>query len=120
MEDFYFFVHKNDYYFVTESGRLYYAPPREPGEKSRIMRPLWDDAQNPISAVIEDADRGKVWVFATAKNRAAKVLRDPYFEMKDTIELLWRNPARLRPVNAEGRAKSLLEYLPLIYARPKN
>ena len=55
LEDFYFFVHKNDYYFVTESGRLFYAPPRESGEKSRIMRPLWDGAQNPITA----ANRGR-------------------------------------------------------------
>jgi hypothetical protein len=119
LEDFYFFVHKNDYYFVTESGRLFYAPPRELGEKSRIMRPLWDGAQNPITAVIEDADQGKVWLFAKTKNRAAKVLRDPYFEMKDTIEMNWLNPATLRPVNVEGRAKTLLEYLPLVYTRPR-
>jgi hypothetical protein len=119
LEDFYFFAHMNDYYFVTESGRLYYAPPREAGEKSRIMRVLWDDAKHPITAVIEDADRGKVWLFAKTKNRAAEVLRDHYFEMKDTIEILRLNPATLRPANVEGRAKTLLEYLPLIYRSPK-
>jgi hypothetical protein len=117
LEDFYFFVRKNDYYFVTESGRLFYAPPREPGEKWRTMRVLWDDAKRPIIAVIEDADQDKVWLFAKNKNAGAK--RDLYFEMKETILTESFDPAKLRQVNVEGRAKTLLEYLPLIYRSPK-
>jgi hypothetical protein len=113
-EDFYFFLRKNDYYFVTESGKLYYAPPRKEGEKSRTMKELWVDAKRPIVAVIEDVDRTKVWLFAKDKNAGAK--RDFYFEMKDTIRAESFDPANLKAVNVEGRAKRLLEYLPLITA----
>ena len=34
--------------------------------------------------------------------------------MKETIETKSFDPSKLRPVNVEGRAKMLLEYLPLI------
>ena len=116
-EDFYFFLRTNDYYFVTESGKLYYAPPRKEGEKSRTMKELWVDAKRPIIAVIEDADRDKVWLFAKDKNAGAK--RDLYFEMKDTIRTESFDPATLKRVNVEGRAKLLLEYVPLISADGK-
>jgi len=117
VEDFYAFIRKNDYYFVTQSGKLYHAPPRKEGDKSRIMKELWGDAKRPIVAVIEDADRDKVWLFAKDKNAGAK--RDFYFEMKETIKAESFDPAKLRPVNIEGRAKLLLEYLPLISADGK-
>jgi hypothetical protein len=116
-EDFYFFLRKNDYYFVTESGKLYHAPRRKDGEKSRVMKELWTDAKRPIIAVIEDADHDKVWLFAKDKNAGAK--RDLYFEMKDVIKTESFDPAKLKRVNVEGRAKILLEYLPLISAAGK-
>jgi hypothetical protein len=112
LEDFYFFVHKNDFYFVTESGRLFYAPPHEPGEKWRTMRVLWDDVKRPIIAVIGDADQDKVWLFAKNKNAGAKSVL--YFEMKETILTESFDPAKLRQVNVEGRAKLLLQYAALI------
>jgi hypothetical protein len=111
-EDFYAFIGKKDYYFVTESGKLYYAPSPKKDEKSRTTKALWDDAKRPIVAVIEDADNDKVWLFAKDKNAGAKL--DLYFEMKDTIATKLFDPKKLRPVNVEGRAKLLLEYLPLI------
>jgi hypothetical protein len=116
-EDFYAFVRKDHYYFVTESGKLYHAPPAKEGEKSRTMKALWTDAKRPIVAVIEDADNDKVWLFAKDKNAGAKL--DLYFEMKDTIRTETFDPTKLRPVNVEGRAKTLLEYLPLISADAK-
>ena len=111
-EDFYVFKRKADYYFVTQSGKLYVAPPLKKGEKSRTMKALWDDAKRPIAAVIEDANREKVWLFAKDKNAGAKL--DLYFEMKDTIRTESFDPTKLRPVNAGSRAKTLLEYWPLI------
>jgi len=116
-EDFHFFLRKDDYYFVTESGKLYYAPLPAKGEKARAMKAIWTDAKRPISAVIEDADRGKVWLFAKDKNAGAKL--DLFFEMKETVRPETFDPAKLRPVNIEGRAKMLLEYLPLIAAEKK-
>jgi hypothetical protein len=113
-EDFYFFLRARDYYFVTKSGKLYVAPARKEGEKSRKMKSLWDDTKRPIGAVIEDSDNDKVWLFAKDKNAGAKMAL--YFEMKDTIKTESFDPAKLRPVNVEGRAKTLLEYVPLIYA----
>jgi hypothetical protein len=117
VEDFMSFLRKDDYYFVTQSGKLYHAPPPKEGEKSRTMKPLWTDAKRPIVAVIEDAGRDKVWLFAKDKNKDAKL--DLCFEMKETIRTETFDPAKLRPVNVEGRAKILLEYLPLISADPK-
>jgi hypothetical protein len=112
-DDFYAFVRKNPYYFVTESGKLYYAAPPEKGAKSRVMKALWTDAKRPIVAVIEDADRDRVWLFARDKGDSAK--GNVYFELKDTIETVSFDRAKLRPVDVEpGRAKTLLEYLPLI------
>jgi hypothetical protein len=112
IEDFYVFERKGDYYFVTQSGKLYIAPARKDGEESRSMKDLWVDAKRPIVAVIVDADNDKVWLFAKEKNAGAKL--DHYFEMKDTIETRSFDPKKLAPVNVEGRAKLLLEYLPLI------
>ncbi len=117
VEDFHVFKRKANYYFVTESGRLYLAPPPKEGEKSRTMKALWTDAKRPIVAVIEDADHDKVWLFAKDKNAGAKF--DLYFEMKETIRTETFDPAKLRPINVEGRAKTFLEYLPLISADSK-
>ena len=115
-EDFYAFIRKNNYYFVTESGKVYLAPPPKEGEKSRTMKALWDHAKRPIVAVIEDADHDKVWLFAKDKNAGAKL--DLYFEMKDTIQPQTFDPTKLTPSKVEGQAKLLMEYLPLISPRP--
>jgi hypothetical protein len=111
-EDFYVFKREADYYFVTQSGNLYVAPPPKKGEKSRTMRALWDDAKKPIVAVLSDADHDKVWLFAKDKGKDAK--RDLYFEMKEIIKPESFDRAALVGVNLESRARVLLEYLPLI------
>jgi hypothetical protein len=116
-EDFHFFIRQSDYFFVTQSGKLYVAPSPKKDEKSRTISALWDDAKRPIVAVIEDADNDKVWLFAKDKNAGAKL--DLYFEMKDAIATKSFDPTKLRPVNVEGRAKLLLEYLPLVYKNAK-
>ena len=112
LDNFYAFIRKDDYYFLTESGKLHHAPPRKDGEKSRKMNKLWDDAKRPIVAVIEDADNDKVWLFVKDKTPGAKL--DLYFELKDTIRAESFDPASLKRVEVEGRAKVLLEYLPLL------
>ena len=111
-EEFYVFLHKDDYYFVTESGKLYVAPPAAKGEKARTMKPLWTDAKRPISAVIHDADKDKYWLFAKDNNPGAKL--DHFFEMNDTPRPETFDPAKLRPIDVEGHAKLLLQYVPLI------
>ena len=79
---------------------------------ARTMKAVWDDAKRPIVAVIADADHDKVWLLAKDKNAGAKL--DLYFEMKDTIQPQTFDPTKLTPSKIEGRAKLLLEYLPLI------
>jgi hypothetical protein len=117
-EDFYFFFRKNDYFFVTESGKLYQAPPRKQGEKERKMRPLWTDVDRPpIVAILEDADNDRVWLFAKDKSRDGK--NGVYFEMKATLKPQAFDHAKLPTVNVEGRARILLEFLPLIRSEPK-
>ena len=112
VEDFHVFKRKADYYFVTQTGKLYVAPAQKEGEKSRTMKALWDDAKRLIVAVIEDADNDKVWLFVKDKTPGAKL--DLYFELKDTIRAESFDPASLKRVEVEGRAKVLLEYLPLL------
>jgi len=116
-EDFYFFLRKNDYYFVTESGKLYHAPPPAKGEKSRTMKALWTDAKRPIVAVLEDADRDKVFLFAKDKTAGAK--EDVFFELNQTLRPQSFDRSKLASVDVAGRAKVLLEYLPLISAGDK-
>jgi hypothetical protein len=111
-EDFYVFNRQADYYFVTQSGKLYVSPRPKKGEKARQMRALWDDPKRPVVAVIEDADNGKVWLFAKDETPGAK--GGLYFEMKEKIQAESFDSAKLKPVDAPGRAKILLEYLPLI------
>lgn len=115
-EDFYVFKRKADYYFVTQSGEMYIAPPPKKGEKSRTMSALWNDKTRPIVGIIEDADNDKVWLFAQNKKDAKLGY---YFEMKPHTTFETFDPTKLKPVNVEGRAKRLLEYLPLIRAGEK-
>jgi hypothetical protein len=75
------------------------------------MTALWDDETRPIVGIIEDADRDKVWLFAK-NTKDAK--RGYYFEMKARTTFENFDPTKLARVNAGGRAKSLLEFLPLI------
>jgi hypothetical protein len=112
VEDFYVFKRAADYYFVTQSGKLYLSPPAKKGEKARTMKAVWDDAKRPIVAVLEDADNDKVWLFAKDKNDGAKL--DLFFLMQETIRTQTFDPAKLKRVDIKGRAKTLLEYLPLI------
>jgi hypothetical protein len=112
VDNFYFFLRKNDYYFVTESGKLYHAPPPVKDEKSRTMTELWTDARRPIVAVIEDADRDRVFLFAKDKTAGAK--QDVFFELNPTLRPQPFDHSKLVPVNVEGRARTLLEYMPLI------
>jgi hypothetical protein len=116
-EAFYAFIHKDTYYFITESGKLFYAPPPKKGETKRTMKGLWEFPKNPIVAVIEDADHDRVWLFT--KNKEADAKRDHYFEMTEANRPQAFDPAKLAPVNVEGRAKMVLEYLPLIERKPR-
>src|SRR5205085_2422060 len=50
LEDFYVFKRNTDYFFVTQSGKLYIAAPPKKGENSRTMKELWQDAKRPIAA----------------------------------------------------------------------
>jgi hypothetical protein len=112
VEDFYVFERAADYYFVTQSGKLYLSAPAKKGEKTRTMKAVWDDAKRPIVAVLEDADSDKVWLFAKDNNDGAKL--DLFFQMQETIRPQTFDPSKLKRVDIKGRAKTLLEYLPLI------
>ena len=73
-EDFYAFIHKDTYYFVTESGKLFYTQPPVKGEKKRTMKGRWEFPVTPIVAVIEDADQDRVWLFAKNKARTPSAI----------------------------------------------
>jgi hypothetical protein len=116
LDHFHAFIRKNNYYFITQSGKLYHAPPPKKGEKSRKMTALWDDPTRPINAIIEDTDRDKVFLFAKHKTDAK---RGYYFEMKSATTFETFDPTKLKRVNVEGRAKTLLELWPLVGPQAK-
>jgi hypothetical protein len=116
-EDFHVFMRGDDYYFLTQSGKLYMAPPAKKGEKSRTMKSLWEGDNFPIVAIIEDADNDKVWLFTKCKRK--DTTNAVFFEMEPLIKTQQFDHAKLAPVKVEGRAKALLEYLPLIRAEKK-
>ena len=116
-EDFYVFIQKDAYYFVTESGKAYAAPPPKKGEKTRTMKSLWRGDNFPIVAVIEDADNDKVWLFTKARKKFQP--DGVFFEMAAELDKQKFDHSKLKPVNVEGRARPLLEYLPLIRADKK-
>ncbi len=59
----------------------------------------------------------KVWLFTKSKQKDET--QAVFFEMSPDIRTEKFDHAKLAPVNVEGRAKILLEYLPLIRDKAK-
>jgi hypothetical protein len=104
-EPFVVLVKGDTYFIVTESGKLYRAP-KEHGKRS--IGAVWQDADRPIRAVIDDADAGKVWLFGKGSPGAIGA-KDFYFELAEKPEPVYYNPLSLKPVKAEEPLKTVLE-----------
>ncbi len=59
-EQFMIFAKGSTYFFVMESGKVYMAKKAEKGE--RKLELVWADEKRTIVAIIDDQDRGKVFL----------------------------------------------------------
>ncbi len=79
-ERFHVFVRDDDWFFVTDSGKVFLSrkPDKEGGE--RKLEAVWDDAKRPIVAAVIDADTDKTFLFGRPTDEKAKPF---YFELSD-------------------------------------
>ena len=66
----------DDYFFLTDTGRLFVARKAAKG-KQRSVVPVWADADRPIEAFITDADANRTFLFLGVREsgRQARLLR---------------------------------------------
>jgi hypothetical protein len=83
-----------DYYFLTASGKLYRAPRPSKG-KHRKLETIWDDKRSPITAHIQDADRGRTFLFCDSgpKGKGGPCV----FELASGVRLRFFDRALFRP-----------------------
>jgi hypothetical protein len=106
---------RDNYYFVTDSGKAYIA--RKPFAGERRLEPLWTDKREPIHALIEDAERGKTYAFGReALNSQARNLQPRffYFELSEKPELHYFDGKDLRIVDAPAAAQNVFMYARLL------
>ncbi len=115
-EPFHVFAKGSSYFFLTESGRLYIAKKPEKGE--RKLEPIWTDKDKPIVAIIDDQDRGKVFLFGKEK-RAIINAQDFYFELDEKPRVKEFSPFDLKPVKHAEPLKTLLPYVNLLAEKEK-
>jgi hypothetical protein len=69
-----------DYYFVTDSGKLYRAPKPAKGTH-RALQEVWADGKRPIAGLVQDVDAGRTFLFCKPASPKDKPV---YFEMAPT------------------------------------
>jgi hypothetical protein len=84
-EAFQVFGKDGTYYFVTQSGKLFWSP--KPGSKgARKAASLWTDEKSSIRAVISDTASERTFVFTEPAKKDAKDGQRVYFELAQKIE----------------------------------
>jgi hypothetical protein len=112
----------DDYYFVTETGKVYFSPPLKSGETGpRKVRPLWTDGKQPVTHLVthvDDDTPNLTYAFgeaaAPAKNREKF-----YFKLQGAeAKLTYFSPKQLQSAELQEPLKTLLEYSRLIVNGP--
>jgi hypothetical protein len=91
-EAFIAYQDKTHFFFVTVSGKLYAC--RKLGEKQRTEL-LWDDARNPIRAVIHDTASEKTFAFTKASGGTDKSKRNVWFELAAKVKPIAYDPKKI-------------------------
>jgi hypothetical protein len=95
------------YYFVTQSGKLYWSP-KPASRGTRKAASLWTDEKSPIRAVISDTASERTFVFTEPAKKDAKDGQRVYFELAEKIET---KPYDRVPVDGLAqRLKTVMEY----------
>jgi hypothetical protein len=93
-----------DYYFVTDSGKLYRAPRPAEGTHRALLK-VWSDAKRPIAGLVQDVDAGRTFLFCKAASPKDKPV---YFEMAPTVK---PQPCDLQAVKVPEYDKETREFL---------
>lgn len=109
-EPFHAFAVGQDYYFVTNSGKVYHCPEPEKG-KQRLMACIWDDAKRPVVAALTDADASRTFLFCAAKPGAAEGV---YFDLAPKpkpVEFTLAGVPASKLEGTTGRLQNLARFL---------
>jgi hypothetical protein len=106
-ERFHAFVKGTTYFFLTDSGKVYMSMKPEKGE--RKMESLWDNDKYPITAALEDADTGKVFLFGKA-HKGDMLGKDFYWELDETVRRVDYDPSAVKPIKTVQPLKTVMEY----------
>jgi hypothetical protein len=104
----------DDYYFVTESGKVFRSPKSEKG-KGRKTEPVWDDDKRPVIAFIQDADAGKSFVFCKADKEGKGV----YFELAAKPDPCPYDGKDIKPARPHDPLPAVLGYAKVLVADKK-
>ena len=88
-EPFRVFDRGRDYYFLTDSGSLYRAPPPAKAGWTRRVTRVYDGRQRRVMAVVTDADAKRTFLFVPP---AAEGGKRAFFELSDKPKLVEYNP----------------------------
>jgi|GEM_PF-3413340 hypothetical protein len=106
-ERFHAFVKGTTYFFLTDSGKVYVS--KKPAKGEREMEVLWDNERHPITAALEDADAGKVFLFGKA-NKGDMLDKDFYWELDEKVQCVDYDPSAVKPVKTVEPLKTVMEY----------
>ncbi len=108
-EPFTVFSHKNAYFFLTRSCRLYSAAKDADG-KWKVEK-LWSEPNRPIQAVITDTATNRSYAFTQAKaDKDGKKARDVYFEFDSKLSPVEFDRSKLKPFQLDPPMDILRSY----------
>jgi hypothetical protein len=113
-EQFHVLGKGDDYYFVTDSGKLTRAPKPDKG-KDRKMEAVWDDKKRPIVAFITDADADRTFLFCKPDKDGKGV----YFEMSDKPDLRPYDASKVPEAKTADQLPAVLAYAKILVADKK-
>jgi hypothetical protein len=117
-EPFHAFMTGTTYFFVTESGNVYAA--EKPAMGKRKLKPLWKEETRRVTAIVEDLDRKKTFLFGKVSDKAeenkGKLF---YFELTEKPQPRYFDAAELKPVKAQEPLKTVAQFAQLLADKEK-
>jgi hypothetical protein len=104
----------DDYYFVTDSGKLFRAPKPDKGG-DRKMEAVWDDEKRPVAAFITDADADRSFLFCKPDKDGKGV----YFEMSDKPDPQPYDASKIAEAKVADQLPAVLAYVKVLLADKK-
>jgi hypothetical protein len=104
----------DDFYFVTDSGKLTRAPKPEKGP-GRTMETVWNDKKRPIVAFVTDADADRTFLFCKPDKDGKGV----YFEMSNKPDLQPYDASKIPAAKTADQLPAVLAYVKILFADKK-